>query len=528
MSSKVKFHTVEQPDSDITTFVLSCNRLDVLEKTIETFLATKDYVTKMVIVDDSAEEGVFEILSEKYGSFSDIICFPKNRSQWWAMDFMVSYCDTDYIFYLEDDWEFKQTGYLQKSKEILQNHRNIGTVDISWRTFEWQGFDSYHKELIDDSFYYKKPWKISDYHLSWYGWIGSPNLKRRDDLILLGRVEKWHNEWNIDRKFLSMGFKSVFLNGEYVTHLGDHCSRMDGKRPDDGTTPEHYYPQELQADRIWPKLDYMFLDAHWKSPLEVTMVTAILDINRGDRDFEAHYLEGIKKVLECRNPMIIYAEDKWHDWIREHRGTLPSTIISFSKEILEKQPYFSRIQSIIQTEEFQSRSHWIKGSALCNPWYIPLTLHKMVLLKESAQSNPYNSNKFYWIDSGIYNSFGITEHIDTFNFNKIPDSEFFITSYPYWTNTEIHGYDINHMTELCENMKPNFVCRASLFGGTRKQIEKIDYWFDKYTRSSLNEGFIGTEESIYTIIGMNHEDSLVRHEMPNGDIKNFLNKIRSR
>ena len=56
--SQVKFHTVDQPDSDTTTFVLSCNRLDVLAKTLQSFFDTQDYVTKMVIVDDSAEPGV--------------------------------------------------------------------------------------------------------------------------------------------------------------------------------------------------------------------------------------------------------------------------------------------------------------------------------------------------------------------------------------------------------------------------------------------------------------------------------------
>ena len=60
--SKVKFHTVDQPDSDTTTFVLSCNRLDVLDETLKSFYNTRDYVTKMVIVDDSADEGVFETL----------------------------------------------------------------------------------------------------------------------------------------------------------------------------------------------------------------------------------------------------------------------------------------------------------------------------------------------------------------------------------------------------------------------------------------------------------------------------------
>ena len=527
--NKVLIHTTEQPDSDTTTFVLSCNRLDVLHETIYSFLSTRDYETKMVIVDDSAEPGVFDTLVEIYGSFCDVICFPRNRSQWWAMDFMVSYCDSEYIFYLEDDWELLQSGYLNKSKEILQKYRNIGTVDISWRTFEWEGIDSYHKELIDDSFYYKKPWKISDYHLHWYGWIGSPNLKRRDDLILLGRVEKWHNEWNIDRRFLALGFKSVFLNGQYVKHLGDDCSRMDGKRPNDGTTPEDYYPVELQNDRIMPKLDYLFLDKHWKSPYEVTMVTGFLDINRDDRNFEDHYLEGVRKVLQCRNPMIVFAEPKHHDFIRECRGNLPLHIVDFCIEDIEGSNFmFDRIQEIISTDEWKNQSDWMKDSVISSKYYIPLTLYKNHLLESATLSNPFNSNKLYWIDAGIYNSYNIEEHIDTFNFNKLPDDKLFLTSFPYYTDSEIHGYNINVMTKMCNGIKPEYVCRATIFGGTKQSINTFNMHFFNYIYESLNNNVIGTEESIYTIISMNHPELIHRYEMPYGDIKNYLNTIRSR
>lgn len=525
--NKVKIHTVEQPDSDTTTFVLSCNRLDLLEVTMNSFLATRDYETKMVMVDDSAEEGVFEYLVEKYGHMADIICFPRNRSQWWAMDFMVSYCDTEYIFYLEEDWEFERSGYLNKSKQILQKYREIGTVDISNRTFEWEGIDSYEKELIDGEFYWKKPWRITDYHLSWYGWIGSPNLKRRDDLIRLGRIEKWHNEWNIDRKFYALGYRAVFLKDQYLHHLGDHRSSMEGKRPDDSTTPESYYPAELQKNRIWPANDYSFLDTHWRSPWEVTMVTAMLDISRDDRSFEDHYLAGIEKVLQCRNPMIVYADPKYHEWIREKRGLLPVEIRTFTKENLELQPYFSRIVNITQSEEFQSQADWIKGSALCNPYYIPLTLYKMEMLLNSSQSNTFGSSRYYWIDAGICSSFDITEHIDTFNFNKLPDDGFFVTSYPYWTDTEIHGMDIDIMTKLCD-VKPNFVCRATIFGGTSENINKYYESFNYWLNAALKREVIGTEESVFTLTAFSQVNNIKPVPMPNGDIKNFLNTIRSR
>lgn len=528
--SKLKIHTVDQPDSDTTTFVLSCDRLDVLEKTLNSFILTRDYVTKMVIVDDSAVDGIYESLVEKYGHFCDIVCFPRNRSQWWAMDFMVSYCDSEYIFYLEDDWELLKPGYLNQSKQILQKYRNVGTVDISWRTFEDEGMDCYHKELVDNMFYWKKPWRISDYHLHWYGWVGSPNLKRRDDLILLGRVEKWHNEWNIDRRFLSLGFKAVFLNGEYARHLGDNCSKMAGKRPDDGTTPENYYPVELQADRLWPKLDYLFLDDHWRSPWEVTMVTAMLNINRGDRSFENHYLEGMKKVLQCRNPMVVFAEEKYHDYIKEARGTLPLVLHKFEIEDIENAYYFQKVQEVINTPEWQNQAEWMKTSVIKDKYYIALTLFKNELLQRVANENPFGGNgsyKFYWIDSGMCNSYNINEHIDIFNFNKLPEDKFFLTSFNYYTDTEIHGYNIKAMEEFA-GKKPTYVCRATIFGGTKEYITKFNEKYYEYLTQSLNQGYIGAEESVFTLVEMLNPDIIHRYEMPVGDIKLFLNNIRSR
>ena len=93
---KIQIHTTQQPDSDTTAFFLSCNRLHLLDITFTSFLKTRDYLTKIVMVDDSGIEGVFDYLVEKYGQLADIICFPTNRGFWWAKDFMVSFCDTEY------------------------------------------------------------------------------------------------------------------------------------------------------------------------------------------------------------------------------------------------------------------------------------------------------------------------------------------------------------------------------------------------------------------------------------------------
>ena len=122
----------------------------------------------------------------------------------------------------------------------------------------------------------------------------------------------------------------------------------------------------------------------------------------------------------------------------------------------------------------------------------------------------------------------IEEHIDTFNFNKLPDDKLFLTSFPYYTDSEIHGYNINVMTKMCNGIKPEYVCRATIFGGTKHSINTFNMHFFNYIYESLNNDVIGTEESIYTIISINHPELIHRYEMPYGDIKNYLNTIRSR
>ena len=173
------------------------------------------------------------------------------------------------------------------------------------------------------------------------------------------------------------------------------------------------------------------------------------------------------------------------------------------------------------------QSGWIRGSALTNPYYIPLTLIKNKLLQDVAEQNPMGSKRFYWIDSGMSKSFGIVEPIKTWNFLFLPKDKFFLTSYPYQTNSEIHGCNINIMTNLIGS-KPNYVCRATLFGGSKDQIIEFNkYYYDAITQL-LDQGTIGTEEAVFTMVEMMNPNLVNRYAMPNGDIKNYLNTIRNR
>jgi hypothetical protein len=125
------------------------------------------------------------------------------------------------------------------------------------------------------------------------------------------------------------------------------------------------------------------------------------------------------------------------------------------------------------------------------------------------------------------NSFGVTEPIKTWNFLFLPKDKFFLTSYPYSTNSEIHGCNINTMTDIV-GTKPSYVCRATLFGGSKDQITEFNKHYYDTIAKTLEKGTIGTEEAIFTLVEMKYPELVNRYAMPNGDINNYLNTIRNR
>jgi hypothetical protein len=525
----VKFHTVEQPDSDITTFVLSCNRLEVLHTTLKSYYNHADLASRCVIVDDSGVDGVFEQLVAKYGKFSDVICFPENRSQWWAMDFMVSYCSTPYIFYLEDDWKFIRSGFLQTSKNILEKHPDVGTIDISFRTFEFQGIDSYERYLVDDQFYYKKPWRITPNHVAWYGWMGSPNLRRRDDLIALGRVEKWHNEWNIDRRFRALGYKAVFLKDKYVDHLGDRCSVMEGKRPDDTKVPEDYIHPAILPNRTYPIYDYRAMDkeinreyiANYVQPEQITIQTALVDINREEvdkRNFEEHYLQGLWRLIDTQYVLSIHTDPKYFDIIRARRGDKPLILNEYTIHDVRRYPWYDKVQEIVSKPEWYSQSEWMKNSIIRSADYISLTLAKLSLMNATT-------SHMYWVDSGLFNSYSIQGSLNDFEINYTNTKDIFMMKFPYQNYNEIHGFSVEGYRQICNNT-PDYVCRACFFGGPSEKIKTFSRIFYYYLAEALNKGYIGTEEAILNLIAMKHPDLVNPFFIETGDVSRCLNYMR--
>src|SRR5262245_13221273 len=104
---------------DTTVVVTSCNRHDLLERTLDSFRIYNTYggIKRVLVVEDGNEDpgGV----CRKYDA--ELLKVGKRIGQARTIDLAYAQVDTPYIFHLEDDWEFYRSGFIEKSKAILDN-----------------------------------------------------------------------------------------------------------------------------------------------------------------------------------------------------------------------------------------------------------------------------------------------------------------------------------------------------------------------------------------------------------------------
>lgn len=208
-------------NKDVTLVITSCNRIDLLEKTISSL---EEYNThnfkESIIIDDSGDENCKILLEKLYGDrYKLLFNFPP-LGQIASIDKVYSYVKTPFIFHCEDDWRFLKKGFVESSLDILESDKSILQVHIRSHN------DLNGHPIMEDSLRLVKGHKIADlsfdYMGTWNGFSFNPGLKRIEDYDLLvnGYCSVGH-EACVSRKYKELGFKAcVFLDKYYVEHIG--------------------------------------------------------------------------------------------------------------------------------------------------------------------------------------------------------------------------------------------------------------------------------------------------------------------
>lgn len=120
-----------QPQVPAITFVLtSCGRLDLLEKTMDSFFRHNQHpIERYLIVEDSANEAVFQqckaLNATRYDGKLEFIFNHQKKGQAASIDAAYATVTTPYIFHCEEDWEFYRPGFIQQSVKVLEADETI-------------------------------------------------------------------------------------------------------------------------------------------------------------------------------------------------------------------------------------------------------------------------------------------------------------------------------------------------------------------------------------------------------------------
>ena len=241
----VKYNKIGIHD-DVTLTITSCNRPHLLERTLGSFVKYNTYpVKETYIIDDSGKVGCNDEVISKYKNILNIkpIYNNKNIGQIKSIDRMYSYITTKWVFHCEEDWEFLQAGFIEKSMTVfnenptekiftvwLRPHNNTNQHPIQ--------YDSLNRGYYEMSRQFSYMW--GDKLLTWGGITFNPGLRRTSVCLkynpysekcdkLYKKGKYYEDEYMINDKYRRDGYYSYILSAPsgHVTHigLGEHVMR---------------------------------------------------------------------------------------------------------------------------------------------------------------------------------------------------------------------------------------------------------------------------------------------------------------
>jgi len=265
---------------------------------------------------------------------------------------------------------------------------------------------------------------------------------------------------------------------------------------------------------------------------DLTVVTGLWNIGRRDRDF-SHYIECFKKLLDIPNNMFIYIPSEYEHLVWEKRSKENTYVkiaeLDYIKNLYA--PFWDKTQEIRTNPKWfniTGEHGWLKQSPQADlEYYNPIVQSKMFMVNDATIWNPFNTEYFIWLDGGITNTVNIDLLTNRRALDKIVPhlNSFLFLSFPYETTSEVHGFEWNAMNRYAGD-KVNYVCRGGLFGGKKEVINQANSTYYSTLQMVLNDGYMGTEESVFTIMSYREPHIYDRYMLDgNGLVVKFIDQL---
>jgi hypothetical protein len=266
----------------------------------------------------------------------------------------------------------------------------------------------------------------------------------------------------------------------------------------------------------------------------ITLVTGLWNIKRDElvegwsRSFQ-HYLDKFEQLLQVENPMIIFGDSELESFVFERRDRSNTTFIIRSQDWF-KNEFYNKIQEIRTNPDWFNLAGWLSESTQAKlEMYNPLVMSKMFLLNDAKIMDTFDSEMMFWIDAGLTN----TVHPGYFTHDKVLEklpkyiSKFSFVCFPYEANNEIHGFEFDKLNSIAGS-KVDKVARGGFFGGPKHTIGDINGIYYNFLKNTLDEGYMGTEESIFSIMCYTHSDLINYFEIEsNGLFGKFFEDLKN-
>lgn len=372
-----------------------------------------------------------------------------------------------------------------------------------------------------------------------------------------------HKDWfsNVPQDKIPEKISFAFLDGDFYNSIYDSLSKVYDKVQDDGYIffhdfrrpdlpgvdaairdflqerglPYHVIEVTEQVGLLIKNRENLDVNEIFKGKKtfepnkNMTIVTGLWDINRVGRPFD-HYITHFKKFLEIPQNLFIYIPKEYEDMVWEVRSRENTFVKIYELEDVKNlySPFWDKTQQIRTNPEWLSSAGWLPESPQSKlEWYNPIVQSKMFMLNDASIWNPFGTEYFFWLDAGITNTVPSTHLIENNVLHKLTEfsNPFLFLSYPYEANTEIHGFEFDAMNRFAGS-KVEYVCRGGLFGGHKQQLNEANSTYYSLLTKTINAGYMGTEESIFTIMSYNEPDLYRRYELDgNGLIVKFTQSV---
>lgn len=269
----------------------------------------------------------------------------------------------------------------------------------------------------------------------------------------------------------------------------------------------------------------------------LTIVTGLFDLGRDKlsdgfrRDF-SHYIECFERFLVAtkKYPLIVYIESENEAVVWKHRNRDNTRVIVKTLQYLRDFPFYNQVQKLRKDPAWTGQSGWMPDSPQAAlELYNPLVMSKQFMLNDATLYGLCDSKYYLWMDAGLSNTVNL-EHYITEDFERriTPHmNKMLYLCFPYDGDVEVHGFTKGPMDRFAGE-KTTYVARGGVFGGSKEAINAMNDKYYSTLNETINAGYMGTEESIFTILTYKCRDMCnVRMIESNGLVYKFFEAINS-